>query len=245
MQNQALRRGNAQSGNALWYILIAIALLAALSYALMRNSSKMASNLGDDQAAIIAAQIQRDFNTTAQAVQKLMTVNGCSATDLSFESSAPNGASYVNPTAPTDKHCHVFDPAGAGLTSNVAPNGVFAAPAYWSYTGNIAVSGVGPEYATQTTCTSDCAELIVMGQGIDEKVCSEYNKMLKLNGGVAPVETDNVGPTYFTGTYGPGLSGSNLISVGNGSSTTTLYNVKTGCYLVGTTYQIYYVLLTR
>ncbi len=245
MQNQALHRQNAQSGNALWYILIAIALLAALTFALTRNSSKIASNLGDDQARLIAGQLGREFNNVQEAVQRLITLNGCDPTEISFESDAPNAASYVNSTSPTDKHCHVFQPEGAGLKNSPVPAGVLLTTGYWIYTGSLAVSGVGPEYSTQTNCSAACGDLVMLVQGVDQKICTEYNLLIGLNNGTPPSESDLVSADPFDGTFTDGTMGANIISDMGGTPGTVLYGTKTGCYLHGTAYEIYYVLVAR
>ena len=245
MQNQALHRRNAQSGNALWYILIAIALLAALTFTLTRNSTKIASNLGDDSKRITAEQMLRTMNGVGTAVQRLLSLNNCSEGDLSFESDAPNAASYVNAAAPTDKRCHVFEPEGAGLKNSMVPSGVLLVPGYWVYSGSLAVSGVGPENSTQTVCTGGCADLVMLAQGVDEKICEEFNRVVGLNDGVPPVESDLISADPFDGTFSDGTMGANVISEAGGTAGSLLYGVKTGCYLHGTSYEIYYVLVAR
>ena len=254
MQNQAVRRGNHQSGNALWYILIAIALLSALTFSLTRTSDKTASNLTSEEARILAGRAARDFNEFAQAVQKVMSVNGCGENQISFENSYVDPVStYMNSNAPSDNRCHIFKPEGAGLARRDVQDGTYDTSLHsgsgrWIFSGENAVNGVGPEDADQSVCTSNCADLIVAGENIDPDVCKQYNLLIGFNSGVAPMETDTVSLTKFTGTYADGTTASTRISTGTGDNSTSLYGVRTACfYIPGTPNNniLYYVLLSR
>ena len=148
MQNQAVRSKNPQSGNALWYILIAIALLSALTFSLSRTSDKTASNLTSEEARILAGRAARDFGKFTQAVQKVMSANGCGENQISFESNYGDPVStYHNADAPSDKSCHIFEPEGAGLARDDVQDGTYdsslhSGPGRWIFTGENAVNGV-------------------------------------------------------------------------------------------------------
>ncbi len=252
MQNQDYPRQSphksGQTGNALWFILVAIALLAALTLTLTRNSSKMSSNLGDEKTRVVAEQVLRSFNSTRDGVERLINVNGCSESEISFEYTGTVGTTYANSNSSTDKRCWLYNKAGAGLTPSDMPTGVKVAGGPWIFTGSNAVSGVGPESATETTCSAKCAELMILASGVTKEFCTQYNLLVNVASGAIPNASNAPSTTVFTGTFDEGTTASHLIKTGSGDKTTGLYNVKTACVGVGglsPTYHLYYVLLQR
>lgn len=107
-----------QNGNALIFILIAIALLGLLTVTLSRSGDST-NDTGDfEQNQIIASEILAYAKSIENAVQSLLA-RGCSENELSFENDVVAG--YENPNSPADNSCHIFDTAGAGMTYQ-APN---------------------------------------------------------------------------------------------------------------------------
>ncbi len=110
-----------QSGNALWFILVAIGLLGLLTVMMSRSSSSTNETGGYEQNIIHANKILSYAKSMENAVQSLLA-RGCSENDISFwHDSDGNGTEngsddYFNANSPTDRSCHVFDVAGAGLT---------------------------------------------------------------------------------------------------------------------------------
>ena len=99
------------SGNALFLILIAVALFAALSYA-VTNPGRGGGGIDKEQAQIDAA-VNDQCNASVDAGRMRLTIIGdCVDREISYELS---DGSNVNPAAPTDKSCHIFDAAGAGV----------------------------------------------------------------------------------------------------------------------------------
>lgn len=103
-----------QSGNALFLILIAVALFAALSYA-VTQSGRGGGSIDKETAILDAAQITQYSALVHNAVTRIMILNGCSETELSFENTI-TAQDYTNATSPSDKSCHVFDRNGGGMT---------------------------------------------------------------------------------------------------------------------------------
>ncbi len=260
MQNQALPaqnpHQNRQSGNALWFILVAIALLAALTFALTQNSSKTADNLSTEQARIVAQQTMRDFNEYTQGVQKLTSMHNCSESQISFENTFVDPPSmYTNVKSPLDHRCKMFMPEGAGLIRRNAPTGLVdrskvAGDARWIITGYLSVNGAGPEKEDETTCSTNCAELIMGNQYIDPEVCRQYNQMLKINNGQPVPAGATINWTYpYDGEFSNGTGGSERIFEGSGDETSKLYGVTSACFytMQGSyrNHQIYHVLIER
>lgn len=110
---------NKESGVAIWYILVAVVLFAALSFSFVQSVSNTQTSLTREQAQIVANEILRYGKSIEQGIQRLITVNGCSENDISFYSdnwSSP--AQYDNansPEASGDYDCFIFHPEGAGI----------------------------------------------------------------------------------------------------------------------------------
>lgn len=260
MENQALPHRNphlnGQSGNALWFILVAIALLSALTFAVTQNSSKQADNLDSEQARIVAQQTMKDFNEYTQAVQKLINLNNCSESQISFENTFIDPASiYTNTKSPLDHRCKIFMPEGAGLIRRSAPSGVHdrskvSVTTRWVVAGNMSVNGVGPEKEDESICSGNCAEMIVGNQFIDPEVCRQYNQLLKVNSGQPVAGGSSVDwEVPYKGEFTDGTGGSERIYEGSGDETSKLYGVTSACfYTMDGAYrnhQIYHVLIER
>jgi hypothetical protein len=186
-----------ERGAVFIYILMAIVLLAALTYAVSHGNRGGTSTLTDQQAKLAAQEIIDYGNTVATAVQKLR-LRGCSDTEISFENDASSIADYTNPNAPTDKSCHVFDINGGNVTRQIF-NEAFFEPLlsnpvtpYFFFASGSAFKGFGED------CTAeDCLDLITYIL-VQENICSAINKMADVFS--IPEDSDQIGNT-FIGSY--------------------------------------------
>ncbi|MET4133007.1 type II secretory pathway pseudopilin PulG [Porphyrobacter sp. MBR-155] len=185
----------AQKGNALFLILIAVALFAALSYAIT-TSSRGGSNSNRENILISAAEITQYAGALQSAITRMRLVNGCADTTISFwtdtngDGAATAADTYYNPTAPTDFSCHVFHPVGGG----VAPQ---SAPALARLSDDFSYNGGHPVIDVPTPTPPNTAELLLALRDINRDVCLEINKAVgvPLSAGDAPQEPD---PDFFT-----------------------------------------------
>lgn len=99
-----------QKGNALFLILIAVALFAALSYAITQ-SGRGGGTINREQAAIAASQITQYAASVQSAVQR-MIINGTPPASLCYEAKKPG--STAGPSCSSPAQYHVFDPEGGG-----------------------------------------------------------------------------------------------------------------------------------
>jgi len=227
---------NPQSGSAFLYIIIAIALLAALSVAVSRGNRGSTSTMSDQQAKLAAQEIIDYGNTVAAAVQKLR-LRGCTDTQISFENNIVTG--YANPNAPSDKSCHVFDPAGANIVfkGQIASEWLATAPMNWTFNRQFHINDVG------TTCSNpSCADLALNAQFLKKDICMEINDILGIENPLsdAPIDTDH---DYqpFIGSY---LTGN---IVGDEAGSAGLSGKSAGCFYTTSTgaYHFYQVLIAR
>lgn len=182
-----------QSGSVFFYILLAIILFAALSYAISSNRSGSTNILTDEQAKLSAQEIIEYGNTVASAVQKLK-LRGCSDTQISFENAVITGYSNVN--APTDKSCHVFDVNGGNINFPSFNNNIYdlALP---NFTPRVSINGDN----RVTNIGSSKSELIFFTSDIKQNICRGINNILHSNETPFTGTDITAGGTKFTGTY--------------------------------------------
>lgn len=101
----------AHQGNALFLILIAVALFAALSYAITQ-SGRGGGNVNKETTLLASSNLMQYMQNIKTGVDRLKVL-GCAPAEISFE--LPDG-SYNNTNAPTNNTCHVFHTSGAGLS---------------------------------------------------------------------------------------------------------------------------------
>lgn len=134
-----------QNGNVLFLILIAVALFAALSYAVTQSTRSGSGNTDKEKSEL-------DVNTMMQygvdlrtAVTRLLAGGNCTDETISFESpNWTNAGDYVNASAPPNKSCHMFDPAGGGVSWQKPPkSSQDVGGTEYAISGNMGVFNVG------------------------------------------------------------------------------------------------------
>lgn len=93
-----------QRGSALFLILIAVALFAALSYA-VTHSSRAGGNIDREEQKLDQAVSAQCNASVDYAVNKLRLIADCPESDINYD---------IDDTTPGDKSCHVFEPEGGG-----------------------------------------------------------------------------------------------------------------------------------
>ena len=112
---------NTERGNALFFILIAVALLAALTMVISRSGSSVDQSGDFERNNIQASKVLRYAKSIETGIQDLL-LRGCSENEISFwhdsdgDGDEDGDDDYYNANSPTDHSCHVFDTSGAGLT---------------------------------------------------------------------------------------------------------------------------------
>src|SRR3954466_10752008 len=90
ISNRKLMKNEAERGNALFLVLIAVALFAALSYAITQSGRGGGSGITNEQAQLVAARIIQMANDTRTGIQR-MTLTGT--------------ANILYGTVPTNNQC--------------------------------------------------------------------------------------------------------------------------------------------
>jgi hypothetical protein len=191
-------------GNALFIILITVALFAALSYVVAQSFRGGTTTISDEQARVMAAEILRYHDSVKNAVSKL-TFDGCSESELDFtvpEWTRVNGtlSNAANTNAPGDSSCSIFHVLGGGVPivtfDKAAVNESELVNAMAFKPG---VSGVFFNRSKDVgTALSDLAFFTI---SLTDNVCENINKQLKFNNGQISTYTHAHFGAYANGVF--------------------------------------------
>lgn len=237
-----------QSGNALWFILLAIFLLGGLTVLLSRTGSQSEDTGSTERASIMASEMMRYAAGIESAVQQLLS-RGCSENQISFHHPdlTPAG-SYINPNS-TDGSCNIFDVKGAGIAFTRKKDSwreeTTASSPFWQLYGNQCIYGVG---TGTTTCTNAQTELFVAAGVLKKELCLEINRRLGVENPSGAPPSDIMLGGYFTGSFEPsGSAGENIIGDSATTSAIPLQYKKSACLQDSNNqkYHFYHVILAR
>lgn len=226
-----------ESGNVLFYILIAVVLFAALNFAvgrMNRGGPETNAELRQVQASEIL-QYARALQTAVRA----MKINGIEDAAFSFETPALGGYNYAS----CGDACKVFAGDGGGM-SYAAPiaadwldSGQSAGANYgaWVFSGNNDVVNVG----------TAAPDLLLILPWVRRDICLTVNTMLGITnpGGEPPADNGNADiSTKFQGTYAAAQS------IGGGDP--EIEGQRAGCFEGGGapaagSYHFFQVLIAR
>ncbi len=191
-----------QNGNILFYILIAVVLLAALSYAVALSGRGNLNAVNEEKSKLLATEIIEYANVMANATAQVK-LRGIRETDLCFDDAGWGTADYTNPSC-SDAATKIFGLKGGGVTWAKAPELAMEPTAVpdnlWHIYGDNEIYEMG------TTCAAAaCADLILVVDELRENVCIQINNLLHVpNPGDTPPTDTLIGTTKFIGTYSYG-----------------------------------------
>ena len=181
-----------QQGNALWFILIAVALLAALTMVLSRGGSTVDQSGDFEQRQVKVSQMLRYAKSIEAAVQE-MRLRGVSENDISFwhdsngDNTEDNTDTYYNINCDGLTDCKLFDVGGAGLTYIQPPQGVSDA-SDWIFNATNDVINVG----------TTAPDLVIMLPQMRTSICDQINRVLSTSYGGTESDVDF---TAFNGSF--------------------------------------------
>ena len=163
-------------GNAMVYVLVALALLGFLTVTLSKQNNQSDTQDITGEMVELYTNDLIEYTSTAQYAIELMVASGSEIDELNF----------VNPTSgafDTGSHIHkVFHPQGGGLSYHA------------SYDSAIAVGGAGAWYFQNTLNVewSDTAgnDVIIMAYNIKPQICAGINKKITGNTTIPAVTVD-------------------------------------------------------
>ncbi len=223
---QRASNDNAQAGNAIWFILLAVALMAALTIAITRTSDTV-DQAGDTERGRVQASDLMKFTKGLEATIKQMMLRGISENDLCFHDVSWGHNDY-NGASCADTANRLFHVEGGGLEFKR-----FANVTGWEVSGGNAVLDVG-------TAALD----LVIEAEIPAALCREIDGLLgiALAGGDAPVDDVDARPR-FAGTYAIGGGATDTVV---GDDAAAFAGKTAGCRKSSSgDYYFYQVLLER
>lgn len=186
-----------ERGNALFLILIAVALFAALSYA-VTQSGRGSGTIDKEQSLIAASQITQ-FPAAVRTGVTRMIITGTQVTALDFTNDG------------TAEDAEVFHSSGGGVVAQDPPANIGGATA-WSYldathaTDGWYIAGVGTDTVTSGR------EVIAALNGVSLSICSSILKGLGLASTPLDEATTIVFATPTTATDGTASSDSTFFA---------------------------------
>lgn len=180
----------------LFIILIAVALFAALSYAVTQSTRGGSGNANAEKIEISASQIIQYATTVENAIMRMRISNSCSDAQINFANPIMNN--YWNPSAPADGSCDVFAPAGGNIPFELPPAGANTLAAGGPYLMSLTNAwpyyfggyGCVPNVGTGgTVCGTSASEmeLMIYLPIKDLELCNAINK--RMDGPTTPATT--------------------------------------------------------
>lgn len=199
-----------QSGNVLWFILLAVALLAFLTSVISRNSSSV-NQTGNVERARIKASSILNYAKSVEATVQQMLLSGISENDLNF---VEISTAHDN-TNCTSENCEIFHIGGGGIAYRTPAEliGDNTHTDIWHVSTENRVYLSGCDDANNR-----CTELLLIAKNIPQSICLQINRIQGITntGGDAPQIQDIFDGTAFTGTYSTTI---NTISIGDTNAT--------------------------
>lgn len=99
----------------MFLILLAVALFAALSYAVTQSARSGGSNASEETLRAQASRIIQIGTQVRMTVQRMRLINSCKPYGISYLWEENRPSSFDVTSAPADKSCHLFEPQGGNL----------------------------------------------------------------------------------------------------------------------------------
>jgi hypothetical protein len=190
---------SSEQGNALWFILIAIVLLGALTVLLTRSGGNVSQSGDVEQSRIKVSSLMRYAKGLETAIDQ-MKIAGVSENQISFKNSL-TATDYTNANC-TTPDCEVFSSAGGGQTYRIPAN--MNDGSHWIFTGaNNVGTTAGP---IGTTAAGTGNDLIMLLPGIPAELCVQINRDLDVGTPGTIPQDAAITTTAFTGSYAASLT---------------------------------------
>ena len=176
---RGFEKRHTECGNVLFLILIAVALFAALSYAVTSSTRSGGGDAGRETNLIKTAQITQYPASIRTSIVRMVISNGTDVTGLDF--TAPSDTDFAtNCATPTD--C-VFHPSGGGATYQNAPAEAMdpsgANPTgLWFFSADYEITNIG----LSTASSPDGNDIIAFLPGLRQSICQRLNEELGISG---------------------------------------------------------------
>lgn len=245
MEKSSVKARSIESGNVLFFILLAVGLFAALTFAIS-SGDRGGGGIEKSRARVVANDIISFGGAISSAVEQIRQ-EGFSENDISFAHSELSGTYGTYDSTPP---VEVFNPRGGGVTFAVPGGRYVTGDPIFSATNDVRNVGTRCADGTCSNCTSvgnpACADLIMFLPLNSLDVCEGINSILEVGEDTANMGTlsSSFNETLFAGTfsYQRPIESTGAENIYNGENA--------GCFLGSTggqdgIYYYYHVLLAR
>ena len=190
MDNKKTNRSRiGEAGNVLFLILIAVALFAALSYA-VTQSTRTGGGSGDNETALISSAQLTQYPASIRTAVVRMIIGGTDVGDLEFNTPTDFGNCTGTGTPAGEQFC-VFHPNGGGATYATAPGDMMAntggnLAGIWTFNAENQIDLAGTSTGNDDPL-APTADIIAFLPGITLSLCQRINQELDV--GVIEIET--------------------------------------------------------
>ncbi len=231
MKHENIEDRTSESGNVLFLILIAVALFAALSYAVTQSTRSGGGDTTGETSLISSTQVTQYQASVRTAILRMMVTNSVEPTELLFDD--PTLFAAFCDTPANSPNC-VFHPDGGAASYQVATSDVVSvAGTAWVYNSENQVDELGRFGAANAV---NNVEIVAFLPNVRQGVCERINKELGIAG--VPVET-GIDVTSQTINTNAGLWAGSGTGIINGASN-ELDNQPFGCFAQGSPAVNYY-----
>lgn len=226
-----------ERGNVLFLILIAVALFAALSYAVTSSTRTGPGDASDETNLISTAEITQYPNSLKTQIIRMSVSKNVDVTTLNFDPPSD----FATTCNATPGPC-VFHPLGGGAIRANAPADVMLSgtPGTWYYSGHYEVTNIGLSTATDPAGN----DIIAFLPGIKSAICTRINTELGISGDTthsADLDVTAAAQQMVNGYSIP----SSEINIGTAGSTAALDGQPFGCITDSAGEYIYYHVLVE
>jgi hypothetical protein len=241
-----------ESGNVLFLILIAVALFAALSYAVTQSTRSGSGDASGETALINSAQLAQYPAGVRTSVVR-MVIGGVSPDQLLFD--PPSEFTNLNAS---NLAFSVFHPSGGGAVFQNAPKDLIegSATGEWVFSAAYQISGIG----LTDNGVGAANEIIAFLPGVTQGVCRRLNEQLGITDSTpdripdAPAGLSIAVPTVTEAMRATGGGSEGIPATNTGGTIDGIFEGQPfGCYRDGAasavyptrTYVYYHVLVER
>ncbi|MCB1556129.1 MAG: hypothetical protein KDJ15_02330 [Alphaproteobacteria bacterium] len=250
MTQHTHKNRDGESGNVLFLILIAVALFAALSYAVTQSSRSGGGDASKESNLIGSAQLTQ-YPAGVRTALVRMIIGGADVATLEFNNESMGATNNFSDCTSGYARC-VFHPTGGAATYADAPKDLMAAgtPGTWVFNGENEINLIGTTAGSDAPTTAT-ADIIAFLPDITLSVCQQVNTSLGISG--VPTDTGinfatqmmNVDGSTATSLVGSGTTAT--IGEATTASSAGLDGEPYGCFQDTATsdYVYYHVLIER
>lgn len=229
-----------EKGNVLFIILIAVAVFAALSYAIT-NSSRQGGNVSTEKFKTMSAEIDNAIIALRGGATRII-ITGKNSTDV-LDGSATQTYAQTNANC-VSAECRLYHPSGGGVTPYTLKEPGVLAPADTSYT-------MQPRLIWMSYQGGPALDIVAILR-VSQEFCTFYNDhhsiTADLSSGANQSAADfytlesanfaqaDAGANNFTGTLGGSLGAAHLASRETGCFYSTSAVLGAGYYIVAMIY---------